>query len=292
MRRGLQRMSKLRLFLLSLVIAATAQADPFPDKPFFKEPFLLGVHRGGSKWRPESTLKTFQEAAKTWPGILLETDVRMTKDGVVVLLHDATVDRTTNGTGAIADLSWDDVRALDAGYRFTSDKGETFPYRGQGYRISKLSDVLEALPDSRFLIEFKDQSGIVDAAVSVMRDAGALDRILVASFNPDFMQRAKALAPELAMCFDSNTRPVLVETLRNGDWAGYQPTADVVILDYKRIDRYGIQPEDFPRIQAKGIPIIVYTLNTPEGIRKAVSEGVDGILTDRPDVMSVELRTK
>jgi len=280
----------LRLLLLSSVVLAfstpAVQADPLPDKPFFEEPFLFGVHRSGAKWRPESTLKTFQEAAKTWPGILLESDCRMTSDGVVVLLHDATVDRTTNGEGAIADLTWDHVQTLDAGHNFSADGGKTFPYRGKGYRISRLEDVLNALPESRFLIEFKDQPGIADAAVHVMQQAGAIDRLLVASFNPSLMKTAKSLEPRLATCFDAGTVPKLVATLRNGDWTNYTPAADAFILNYKRIERYGITQADFPRLQAKGIPIIVYTLNDPAVIRKAIAEGVNGILTDRPDVMS------
>ncbi len=269
-----------------------AQAEPLPDKPFFDEPFLFGVHRGGAKWRPESTLKTFQEAAKTWPGIVLESDVRMTSDGVVVLHHDAKVDRTTNGEGAVADLTWEYVQSLDAGYNFTNDGGETFPYRGKGYRIPKLDDVLQALPESRFLIEFKDQPGIADAAVAIMQQAKAVDRILVASFNPDHMERAESLEPRLATCFDSNSRPRLVETLRNGDWANYEPEDDVFILNYARIDRYGITVEDFPRIQAKGIPIIVYTMDKPDVIGQAIAEGVNGMLTDRPDVMGSVLASK
>ncbi|GJM27322.1 MAG: glycerophosphoryl diester phosphodiesterase [Phycisphaerae bacterium] len=268
------------------VIAVSASAEPLPDKPFFEEPFLFGVHRGGAKWRPESTLKTFQEAAKTWPGILLESDVRMTSDGVVVLLHDATVNRTTNGEGAVADRTWEYLQTLDAGYTFTNDGGETFPYRGKGYRIPKLEEVLKALPESRFLIEFKDQPGIADATVAIMQQANAVDRILVASFNPDHMVRAATLEPRLATCFDSNSRPRLVETLRNGDWANYEPEDDVFILNYARIERYGITAEDFPRIRAKGIPIIVYTLDEPDVIGQAISEGVNGMLTDRPDVMS------
>lgn len=259
-------------------------AEPLPDKPFFDKPFLFGVHRGGAKWRPESTLKTFQEAAETWPGILLESDVRMTADGVVVMLHDPTVDRTTNGSGAIAELNWADVKELDAGYDFSPDGGESFPYRGKGYRIPKLADVLAALPASRFLIELKDQPGIAYAAVRVMQDANAVDRILIASFNPDHMARAEALEPRLATCFDSNTRPELVEALRSDRWADYAPVDDVFILNYHRIDRYGVTAEDFPRIKAKGIPIIVYTLDRPDVLRRAIAEGVDGFLTDRPDV--------
>lgn len=284
--RSLQPYRRLRPFLLCAIVAVSASAEPLPDKPFFDKPFLFGVHRGGAKWRPESTLKTFQEAAKTWPGILLESDVRMTSDGVVVLHHDATVNRTTNGDGAVADLAWEHIQTLDAGYNFTNDGGKTFPYRGKGYRIPKLEDVLNALPASRFLIEFKDQPGIADAAVAIMQQANAVDRILIASFNPDHMDRAETLEPRLATCFDSNSRPRLVETLRNGDWATYEPEDDVFILNYARIDRYGIAAEDFPRIQSKGIPIIVYTLDTPDVIGQAISEGVNGMLTDRPDVMS------
>jgi glycerophosphoryl diester phosphodiesterase len=284
--------------LITLVLAMSisplvlvAQADPLPAKPFFEEPLLFGVHRGGAKWRPESTLKTFQEAAKTWPGILLESDVRMTADGVVVMLHDATVDRTTNGKGAIADLTWDFVETLDAGYNFSADGGETYPYRGKGYRIPKLRDVLRALPESRFLIEFKDQPGIVDAAVRVMQKSNAVDRILVASFKPEFMTRAVKIEPRLATCFDTSTGAGLVLALRDDKWETLKPARDVFIFNYRRIERYRITPEDFPRLKAKGIPLIAYTLNDPDQIREAINHGVTGILTDRPDIMSEVLET-
>jgi len=284
----------VKILLIALVCATgvpLAQADPLPSKPFFDKPFLFGVHRGGAKWRPEGTLKTFQEAAQTWPGILLESDVRMTADGVVVMLHDATVDRTTNGTGAIADLMWDYVKTLDAGYNFSADGGETFPYRGKGYRIPKLGDVLRAQPESRFLIEFKDQHGIVDAAVRVMQEANAVDRVLVASFKSEFMTRAVTLEPRLATCFDSNSGAGLVLALRNDNWEALTPARDVFIFNYRRIERYRITPEDFPRLKAKGIPLIAYTLNEPDQIREAINHGVSGILTDRPDVMSEVLET-
>ena len=83
----------------------------------------------------------------------------------------------------------------------------------------------------------------------------------------------------------------LVDTLHNGDWQNYQPAADVFILNYHRIERYGITLADFPRIQAKGIPIIVYTLIDPNEIRQAIAQGINGILTDRPDIMSKVLET-
>ena len=94
-----------------LLVGSLVQAE----NAFFADPILLGVHRGGSKWRPEHTVETYKEVAQRWPHALLEMDVRLTKDGVVVLHHDAKVNRTTNGTGPIEELTLDEVRSFGCG---------------------------------------------------------------------------------------------------------------------------------------------------------------------------------
>lgn len=262
------------------LVPDTSYADK--DKQFFAKPIIFGAHRSGMKWHPESTLMTFQAAAARWPDMMIETDTRVTKDGVAVILHDAKVDRTTNGTGAIADLTWDEVKDLDAGYTFTTDKGETFPFRGKGYRISKVADSLRALPDMHFLIEIKDQPGCAEALIAAVKEADALDRVCIASFNPKQMEIAKGLAPSIATCFDAATMVRLLGALRSDAWDDYVPEADMLIMNYHQLARYNVTPEDFPKIQAKGIPICVYNIDDEFEIHEVLDLGLDSMLTNKP----------
>jgi len=98
---------------------------------------MLVAHRGGSRLAPENTLVAFRRALAWWDADMFELDVRATREGEVVVLHDATVDRTTDGTGAVESMTLAEVRALDAGYRFRTPDGAT-PFRGYGVRVPLL----------------------------------------------------------------------------------------------------------------------------------------------------------
>lgn len=265
---------------------AQQSADSFTEKPFVQGNILFGAHRGGRHWRPESTLKSYQESAARWPHIMLEGDVHLTKDGIPVLLHDATVDRTTNGSGPIGDLTLDEVKALDAGYRFTRDKGQTFPYRGKGYTISTLREVLTAITTHQFMIELKDQEGIAAPTVAVIQETGAVDRVALASFNATLMEEAKALEPRIPTCYSARTLLKLANTLRSKNWDKYVPEDDLLVMNYHTLSRYLMTEADFPAIQAKGIRICLYNINAPAEIRKLLDMKIDSMLTDKPDVFS------
>ena len=279
----------LVLCLGACLMCGAAAADG-PSHSFFDKPIQFGCHRGGAKWRPESTVKNFSELVKTYPEVMVECDVRMTKDRRIVVIHDGTVDRTTNGSGEIADMTLAEIRALDAGHDWTNDDGATSPCRGKGYRIPTLAEALAVAPDNNWLVEIKDQPGIdVGLVVREIEKAGMVDRVLLASFNPALMEAAEAMNPAIATCFDSDTRKGLVQALR-GDWAAYEPVDDVFTLSYRGIARYGITHDDFPTLRAKGIPICAYVINDPEEIRALLDLGVQSMLTDRPDVFSRVLR--
>lgn len=282
----MKRTFSVLLGILCVSSFIPVEAPAQETKPFFSKPIQFGAHRCGLRWRPESTLKTFQEAAARWPDLMIETDARVTKDGVAVFLHDKTVDRTTNGSGAIADLTWDEVKDLDAGYNWTLDKGATFPHRGQGYQLTKVADGLRALPDMHFLIEIKDQPGGAEAIVAAIQEARAEDRVMLASFNPKQIKIAKELAPEIAVCFDAATSIRLLGAYRGGKMDSYEPEADMLILNYNRIESYGITPEDLPKIQAFGIPVCVYTINDEQQIHEVLDLGIQSILTDKPDSLA------
>lgn len=263
-----------------------ATARPAPVKPFLQRSILLGAHRGGAHLVPESTVAGFLETAARWPGILLETDAALTADGHVVLLHDETVDRTTNGSGAVAEMSLADLKALDAGYRLTLDDGATYPYRGQGITIPTLEEVLAALPEERFLVELKPFPGIADAAVEIIRRTGAEDRVLLASFAPELMARARELAPNLAVCYDVKNGLRLATHLRLWRWDAYRREADVLSLMRGMARNYGLTADDIRALRRKGVLVQIHTVNDPEEMRYWLDLGVDSILTDRPDLLA------
>lgn len=273
--------------IVALVLSASVvQAEQAAPHPFFDKPIQFGCHRGGAKWRPESTVKTFRELVTLWPEVMLECDVRMTKDGHIVVIHDGKVDRTTNGTGVVAEMTLAEVQALDAGHDWSRDGGETFPYRGKGYQVPTLAEALAVAPENNWLVEIKDQKGIdVARVIAEIEKAGMVDRVLLASFNPELMAIAEALNPNVATCFDSTSRKGVVAALRSdGRWNDYTPVDDVFTLSYRNLTSYDITEADFATIQAKGTPICAYVINDAPTIRKLLDLGVQSMLTDRPDV--------
>lgn len=255
-------------------------------KPFLGKPFLLGAHRGGRDLWPENTLVAFRSTAQRWPEAILETDARLTSDGQVILLHDDTVNRTTDGTGPVAGMTLADVRKLDAGYRFTRDGGRSFPYRGKGVTIPTLAEVLTALPDSRFEIELKPVAGVAEAVLEVLKLAKAEDRVLLASFDPRLTLHAQKRAPHIAYCYEPLTGLRMLDQLRRGDWAAYKPTADVLSLTSGLLRQFAITPAEIRAIREKGILTQVHTINQREKMHQMIEMGLDSILTDRPDLLA------
>ncbi|MBX9696402.1 MAG: glycerophosphodiester phosphodiesterase, partial [Cyanobacteria bacterium] len=140
-------------------------------------PFVI-AHRGASSEAPENTLVSFKKAASYRPR-LIELDVRLTKDGQLAIIHDPTVDRTTSGQGLVETFTMDDLRALDAGYRFSPD-GRSYPYRGTNVTVPSLSDVLAEVPQANFLIEPKgNQKELLTRLVQVLTEHNAFGRVIV-----------------------------------------------------------------------------------------------------------------
>jgi glycerophosphoryl diester phosphodiesterase len=125
----------------------------------------------------------------------LELDVHMTLDREIVVIHDATGDRTTDGSGAVAGMKLGELRGLDAGYRFSSDGGRTYPYRGRGVRIPTLAEVYEEFPAACVNIEMKEaRPGVEEAVLRVIRDAG--QRTLVVSKRYGVVRRFRRISAD------------------------------------------------------------------------------------------------
>lgn len=259
--------------------------QPRPPQPYLQgdRPLVL-AHRGGADLAPENTMAAFQNAVDLGVDIL-ELDVHTTADGTVVVIHDESVDRTTDGTGAVHDSTLADLRQLDAGYDFSPDNGQTFPFRGQGIGIPTLEEVFAAFPDMRINVEIKQSDPPIEAAVlEVIERAGAQQRVLVGSEYDDVMARFRSLAPDIATSAATNEvrNFYLAQLLRVS--AIYRPLADAFQVPEYAGSTHVVTPSFVDAAHHHGVKVHVWTVNDAETMQRLLDIGVDGIITDRPDV--------
>jgi glycerophosphoryl diester phosphodiesterase len=241
---------------------------------------LLIAHRGGSALAPENTLVAFENAARDWAADMVELDVHATADGECVVIHDATVDRTTDGTGAVADLTLAELQRFDAGYRFTPDGGRTFPFRGRGVRIPTFDEVLKRLPAMAFTVEVK--AGAAQAPLfETIRRHGAADRIVAAGmYEADrtlFAQwegAVSASAETIAAFFR-------LHVLRLARFR--HPRADVFQVPESHEGRRVVTPRMVRDLARHGVPVHVWTVDDEADVRRLLDWGVRGLISDRPD---------
>lgn len=275
--------SLFRAAAVAVVVAVSAAASAeYKVEPFFLQPLHVGAHRGGADLWPENTVYAYEQCAALGPNVLLEADVYTTADGALVVLHDRTVDRTTDGNGAVIDMTFEQVRALDAGYRFTRDGGATFPHRDKGLRIPTLAEALAAAPHHRFLIETKGGAEVVAKTIAAIEEAGAEDRVLLASFKPEHMQEAAERAPEIPRCYDMANGIKLLFAVRGKAWDAYTPEAHCLSLTDEMLERFKLTAEEVGRIAAKGIVPQIHTINDRAEMDRMLQYGFTSILSDDP----------
>lgn len=246
------------------------------------EPLLIG-HRGGAGLAPENTLVALRNGVDVWGADMLELDVHASSDGHCVVIHDSTLDRTTDGTGPVALQSLAALRALDAGYRFTRDDGATYPFRGSGVTIPTVDEVLEALPSARLIVEVKTGAAQVPLFAAIRRFA-AEDRVVIAGMY----RRDRSLFPSYRGPVSASTEDVRRFYLRHrmglGRW--WPPKADVVQVPETWDGRRVVTRRFVKELRASGIPVHVWTVDDSETMHRLLDWGVAGILTDRPDILA------
>src|SRR5262245_35099365 len=170
-----------------------------------RHPFLEGLrptlhiaHRGGALLAPENTLPAFRAAVERWRTDMLELDLHATRDGELVVSHDPTVQRCTDGDGRIADQTFAELQRLDAGFHFSSDGGGTHPFRGQGLRIPTFREVLRAFPGLRLNVEVKAEApGVESAVANLLRSEAAERRVCLGSELDPLAERLAEAAPDV-----------------------------------------------------------------------------------------------
>lgn len=236
-----------------------------------REPGQQGVvaaHRGEATGAPENTLPAFASAIAAGVAVV-ETDVQLTADGVPILMHDFTLDRTTNGTGAVWAATWEQVRALDAG-SWAGDR-----YAGTPVPLfEQFLDLISATSASA-IVELKGSwtAPQVELIAQQVLVRGLSNRVLFASFDLMTLRAARDVAPEVPRAIIS--REV------NGEPADLAAACDAVAIVTSK-SFLQAHPSVIDRIHAAGLGALVYTLNDEDIWAQAVSLGVDGLITDAP----------
>ena len=243
------------------------------------------AHRGDSKNYPENTLPAFLSAVKM--GIdVVETDIHITKDGKLVIWHDPTLERNTDGRGRIEDHTLEELQKYDAGYTFTPDGGATYPFRGKGVRICTLSQALEECPHQRFNIDLKTKcDAIVDEFIRVIRAHDALSRVVGASFHISNLKRLRALAPDF---LTSITTGEVARILLRMKTHTLPDTFNRKIIFQIPRKAYGINivTEEFVRqMHERDAIVMVWTINDEIQMRQLYNMGVDSVMTDDPALL-------
>jgi glycerophosphoryl diester phosphodiesterase len=255
---------------------------PRPGHPYFAGSPLLIAHRGGGKLAPENTLSAFQPAVEEWGADMLELDVRLTRDRHVVVLHDDTVDRTTDGSGAVADMSLEELRELDAGYHFLDLAGRP-AFRGRGVRVPTLRELFEACPNVWLNVEIKEAT-VAGPLLELIRDCGEGNRVLVAGASEKNRSNARGHGGPLG----ASGRQIALFSLlcRLPGRRGYTPRADVLQVPEIWRGHRIVSPRFIQEAHRRNIPVHVWTVDEPEDMRRLLAWGVDAIMSDRPDLLS------
>ncbi len=247
------------------------------------------AHRGGCALGPENTIAAF-DLGRAAGADGLEFDVHLAADGVVVVCHDDTLERTTNGTGLLRALSAADLARVDAGFRFVDAHG-AFPFRGLGVGIPTLEDVLRRYPEMFLIIEMKDDTDAMGQAVAAaVRKAGAVDRVCAAGYGQQALDAARTSLPEMATS----------ASLAEARWAVYRslvgwPVRRAAYDAFQVPESAGairiVSPRFVRHVHNTGRRIQVWTVDDEPDMRRLLSWGVDGLISNRPD-LAVRVRNE
>lgn len=247
---------------------------------------LVYAHRGGAALRPENTIEAFDHGLACGADGL-EFDVHLSRDGVVVVHHDDTLERTTGARGRLADYTANDLSRLDAGFCFRAPdprSASEFPYRGRGLGIPRLRDVLTRYASTRCIIELKvNEPELARRTIDEVRGASALERVALGSFYWRVLYTARTYEPRLATGASQE----------EARWALYRswvrwPLGRTRYREFQVPERSGrttiVTPRFIAHAHRARLPVKVWTVNDEPEMRRLLAWGADALISDRPDV--------
>ena len=288
MSRKLKKVTGVLAAIIVVMVAAyfirVAMVQPVVHHPLFdQQGVLVLAHRGGRGLWPENTLYAFRHAGDMGVDVL-DMDVHYLKDGHFAVIHDDVLQHTTNGNGKVTDFSLADLQKLDAGYKWTADNGNSFPYRGKGIVIPSLGEVFKEFAGYRMNIEIKQsRQGIPEKLCNLIRQYKMGERVVIASFSDDVMQQFRRACPGVATAAATGEARlfVILNMLHLGRL--YHPQTETMQMpgylgDHVLVDRRFVNTA-----HAHGMEVYAWTIDDPAQMKLMIASGVDGIITDYPD---------
>jgi len=259
------------------MVAVTSSSHPVASLG----PPLVFAHRGGSKLRPENTLVAFDHGLSVGADGL-ELDVRLSSDGVPMVHHDATLDRTTSGSGPLSAHNADALQELDAGHHFSGLDGTSWRHRG--CVIPRLEVVLARYRDVPIIIELKgDDPEVARRAVAVVRKAGAIGRVCFAGFDGAVVRAARAEGEDVV----SSAAREEIRWFLYRSWVALAPrrTSFQAFQVPETSGATRVVSRRFVRAARRaGVPVAVWTVDEPDAMQRLLDWGVRGLISDRPDL--------
>ncbi len=252
-------------------------------KPFCSVgPPLAFAHRGGAATWPENTLLAFRGAADAGCDAI-ETDLRLTRDGALVVFHDERVDRTTNGRGPLAGLTVRELQQLDAAHWFSPD-GRDFPLRGQGISIPTFDDAINAVPDTRWNVELKERDPRIATTLwQVIERRGLHHRILVASHFDAVIRRFRSLGGRrIATAAGFREATQFWAASRLGLSRLRRPRFDALQVPVRYRGLKVVDARLLRVAHALDLAVHVWTVNETAEMEALLHLGVDGLMSDHP----------
>lgn len=244
---------------------------------------LVIAHRGGKGLWPENSLFAFERASAL--GVdMLEMDLQLSSDGELMVIHDLTLERTTNGEGPVAALSLEQLQALDAGYNWSADGGQSYPYRGQGIRIPSFTEVLARVPTTPKVIEIKvPDVGMETLLCEALQAHQQTERVLVGSFYDRSLQLFREHCPGVA----TSAGPGSVRLLVALNWLGLggllSPSYQALQIPEAHSGLVVASPSLLQTAAQRGLSVQLWTINEQPAMRRLLDQGAHALITDYPD---------
>ena len=274
----------LGLLLLAVLAAPLLTAEPAEPLPHFTEHTPASIaHAGAQGHAPANTIEAFALALELGADTL-EMDLQLTADGEVVVHHDGTVDRETDGAGAIRDLSLDELADLDAGYGFTDADGG-HPWRGRGVAIPTLEEVFEAFPGTFMVLELKTDGGpdLVAAVAERVREHDRADDVAIASFDLAYVEEARERLPGVATTMPEDEARDFHVRQALGLHRWWSPPGELLQVPEFHDGVHVATHRFFAAADELGLHTHVWTVNDREELHRHLAAGAHGIITDYPE---------
>lgn len=264
-------------------VSARTSVDVAPGNPFRTGHTLIIPHGGGDGLFPENTIYAY-EHSMALGGEVVDIDVSLSADGVLVAFHDATVERTTNGTGAVANMTMAQLAELDAGWGF--ERGGDHPFRDKGIGVPTLKQVLQRFPTTPTTLDVKDERVELAAPIcALLRDLGRTRDVYIGTDGAAQVVGFRSACPEVNTSGTDEERKAM-RTARDAGDTAFTTRQLVSQPSYKAADgTIRITKAFLDFSHSKGIAVLTWVVDDPKDMAALMALGVDGIYTRRPDLM-------